>query len=105
MLEYDDVVLGQIYEEGPDIKKRSRTFYIFIQKEVGRYKHIELSNHAEGDVYLKYEYVDRDSWYKSHYKTYDNLFPYLESVKIESMLLRLVIKLILSEGKNLSWEN
>lgn len=94
MLEYDDVELGVVFA----LKERKKYFYVFDRKDVGRYRYIQITYHSKDEVYLTHEYVDKDDWYyKASNGVYDNVYVYLESVKINSLILRKVIKFTFGE--------
>ncbi len=85
MLEYEDVVLYQTYKYKDD-------YYIFTEKQGGRYNYITSPFYSER---LTYGYIDKDDWYfKDHDGSYAFLFINLVLTQASFRFLRLVIKFI-----------
>jgi len=85
MLEYEDVVLCQTYKYNND-------YYIFTEKQEGRYKYINIESYSKR---LKYGYIDKDDWYyRRPDGEYAFLFINLVLTQASFRFLRLVIKFV-----------
>ena len=99
MLEYEDVIMGQPYEENPP--QKSRIFYYFIEKTPSHYKMIENIRYSQQEIYVKFENVNLSDWnYRNKEGELDNLYPFLEPCIPPKECLHSVIIFVFTGEKN-----